>query len=108
MSIIQWNIRSIHSNHEQVRVLFRDANATVLCLQETKLGQHSFNPGVNFKFYRSPPLNEVHAQGGTAFVVRKSLNHKEIPIDSVLQACVVQVFANRWITLCSVYLEPRL
>ena len=35
MSIIQWNIRGIKANKEQIRVLFRDSNAAVISLQET-------------------------------------------------------------------------
>ena len=108
MSIIQWNIRGIRANQEQIRVLFRDADAAVICLQETKLGEAPFNPGINYVFYRSPPFIGIRAQGGTGFVVRKSVNHRVIPLNSMLQACAIQIFIDKWVTLCSLYLEPDL
>ncbi|MEL7079607.1 MAG: endonuclease/exonuclease/phosphatase family protein, partial [Cyanobacteria bacterium J06582_2] len=101
MSFVQWNIRGVQANHEQLKILFKDTNAAVLCLQETKLGHRSHNVGRNFKFYKSPPLNFNYAQGGTGLIVRSSLN-------SDLQACAIRIFTHRWITLCSVYLEPHL
>ena len=108
MSIIRWNLRSFHSQQEQVKVLFHDYNASVICLQETKLGETNVNVGFNYVLYRSPPFVGVRTQGGTAIIVRRSLNHKAVEINSVLQACAVQVFLDKWITLCSLYLEPEL
>ena len=78
MSIVQWNIRGLHANLEQVRILFKEANAKVLCLQETKLGDHSPSIGLNYALYRSPPFIAERSQGGTAFVVHKSLNHRPL------------------------------
>ncbi|MEO1808443.1 MAG: endonuclease/exonuclease/phosphatase family protein [Bacteroidota bacterium] len=108
MSLIQWNIRGITANHEQIKILFKETNAAAICLQETKLGRRLHNVGHNYKLYRSTPLNYNYAQGGTCIIVRSSFNHKEIPINSVLQACAIRIFTHRWVTLCSLYLEPLL
>ena len=108
MSIIQWNIRGIRANKEQIRVLFRDTNAFVICLQETKLGEDFINLGMNYVFYRSSPPIGIRAQGGVGFVVRRSVKHRVIDIDSVLQACAIQIYTDKWVTLCSLYLDPGL
>ena len=63
MSIIQWNLRSFNSNREQVKLLFRDYDASVICLQETKLDDRRVDFGFNYIFYRSPPFVGVRAQG---------------------------------------------
>ena len=91
MSIIQWNLRSIHGNREQIRLLFHESNACAICLQETKLGYDQFQVGHNFVFYRSPPFVGVRAQGGTAIIIKKSMNQKVIELNTVLQACAVQI-----------------
>ena len=70
MSIVQWNIRGIRANQEQIRVLFRDADAAVICLQETKLAEAPLNPGINYVFYRSRTFIGIRAQGSTGFMVR--------------------------------------
>ena len=108
MSIVQWNIRSIFKNREQIRLLFRETNAHIICLQETKLGQSTFNPGFNYHFYSSVPIRGVRAQGGSGFVVRKSINHRSVFLRTPSQACAIQVFTSKWVTLCSLYLEPLL
>ena len=108
MAFIQWNLRGLRNNREQIRVLMRDHNALALCMQETKLGDTTPNFGRNFSFFRSPPMIGERAQGGTGILISKSLNHREIQIDTALQANAVQIFVNKWITLCSVYLDPDL
>ena len=108
MSIIQWNIRGIRANQKPIEVFFRDADASVICLQETKLGEGPLNPGINYVFYRSPPFIGIRAQGGTGFVVRKSVNHKVILLDSILQACAIQIYIDKWIKHCPLHLEPAL
>ena len=35
--ILQWNIRGILSNYEELKKLIEDHNPLVICLQETKL-----------------------------------------------------------------------
>ena len=108
MALIQWNIRGFSSNREQVRVLFKEHNLSAICLQETKLGESTPNFGSNFIFHRSPPLIGLRAQGGTGIIVRKSVNHRVIQLNTVLQACAVQIFTTKWVTLCSLYLDPNL
>ena len=108
MSLIQWNLRGFSANREQVRVLLKEHNAAAICLQETKLGDQSPNVGSNYAFYRSPPLIGIRAQGGTGIIVHRSVNHRIIQLNTVLQACAVQVFTTKWVTLCSLYLDPSI
>ena len=108
MSLIHWNIRGFSANGEQVRVLFKEHNLSAICLQETKLGDHTPNVGHGYSFYRSPPMIGTRAQGGTGIIVCKSVNHRVVHLNSVLQACAVQIFTNKWVTLCSLYLDPNL
>ena len=108
MALCQWNIRGFHSNREQVRVLFKEYNLAALCLQETKLNNINPNCGHNFNFYRSPPPVGERAHGGTCIITSKSIPQKVVQLNSILQACAIQVFIKKWVTLCSLYLEPGL
>ena len=109
MALCQWNIRGFQANREQVRILFKEYNLVALCLQETKLGTVSPNCGHNFSFHRStPPPVGIRAHGGTCIIAAKSFPQKEVQLNTTLQACAVQIFINKWITLCSLYLEPDL
>ena len=108
MSIVQWNCRGISSSSEQLKTLIRDSDAKIICLQETKLGDRTYNPGLNYTFYNSPPLPGERAQGGTGIIIHKSIKCKSVSLNTALQACAVQIFSAKKITLCSLYLEPRL
>ena len=108
MSIIQWNCRGLSSSIEQIKTLFRDSDVKIMCLQETKISNKPFNPGLNYHFHRSPPLQLERAQGGTGFIIHRSMKFKTISLNTALQACAVRVHLGKKITLCSVYLEPSL
>ena len=97
MSFIQWNIRGFNANREQVKVLFRDHDISAFCIQETKFGNRPVNFGLNYSIYKSDPLLNARAQGGTCIIVRKSINQKSIPLNSIFQACAVRIFTNKWI-----------
>ena len=108
MSLVQWNIRGLYSNFEQIRIFFKEHDIVAICLQEIKLGNVTPNLGHSYAFYRSPPLPGVRAQGGSGIIVSKSVNHRVVNINTVLQASAIQIFTTKWITLCSLYLEPAL
>ena len=84
MALLQWNIRGFVSNREQVRVLFKE---------------------YNYSFYRSPPLIGVRAQGGTGIIVRKSVNHRVVHLNSVLQASAIQIFTDKWVMLTCLFMR---
>ena len=108
MSLCHWNLRGFQSSREQVRVLFKEHNLAAICLQETKLANFIPNCGNNFIFYRSPPPIGERAHGGTSIITTKDFTQKVAQLDTALQACAIQVFINKWVTLCSLYLEPGL
>ena len=108
MSIIQWNCRGLSSSNEHIKTLIRDRYVKIICLQETKIGDRPYNPGLYHDFYRSPPQLGGRAQGGTGFIIHKSIKCKSVPLTTVLQACAIEIHINKKITLCSLYLEPSL
>ena len=71
--IIQWNCKGLRTRAEELKVLLRDRNPGVICLQETKLGPEVFNPGLNYSIFSSAPPAGDSAHGGAAIIVHKSL-----------------------------------
>ena len=106
--ILQWNCRGLRAHSEFLKVLIRDFNPGVVCLQETKLGEHFYNPGLNFCFYQCcPPIGD-RAKGGAAIIISKKLQHHAVQINTTLQAVAVCVILEKPITICSLYLPPDL
>ena len=55
-----------------------------MCLQETKLGDKPYNPGLNYSFHRFPQLLGERAHGGTGFIIHKSIHFTTIQLNTVL------------------------
>ena len=107
-NILQWNCRGLRSRAENLKVLFRDHNPSVVCLQETKLGDNIYNPGLNYSIHKSPPPIGDRAKGGTAIIVNKKVQHSLVPIVTTLQAVAVRILLDKYVTVCSLYLPPDL
>ena len=72
------------------------------------LGNYTFNPGLNYEIFNSPPPAGERAHGGAAIIVSKSLQHSSISLNTTLQAVAISVLLDRMITVCSLYLPPDL
>ena len=106
--ILQWNCKGLRSRAEILKVLMHEHNPGIVCLQETKLGNNLFNPGLNYNFYHSAPPPGHHPKGGAAIIIHKSLQHSQIHLRTHLQAVAVRFVKNKQVTICSVYLPPDL
>ena len=104
--ILQWNCKGLRSRAEILKVLMHEHNPGIVCLQETKLGNNLFNPGLNFNFFSSTPPPGIHAHGGAGIIVNKSVNHSQLDLNTTLQAVAVQINSDKSITICSIYLPP--
>ena len=80
--LLQWNCRGLRTHSEDLKLLFNEYDPGVVCLQETKLGDALYNPGLNYEFYKMCPADGERAHGGVAIVVSKSVQHSLIPLTS--------------------------
>jgi len=107
VTFIQWNIRSIQANREELQVLFRDFNPSVVCLQETLLKDTSNVGFRNYSLYHRPGTeNNGTFHGRVAILVNNSVAHKSVSLNTNLQAVVARVSCYKTITICSIYLPP--
>ena len=82
-----------------------DSNPGVVCLQETKLGNSVYNPGLNYTIYSMSPREDPH--GGVSIIINKSIQHSNVPLNTDLQAIAVRATFEREITICNIYIPPR-
>ena len=107
-NILQWNIRGLRGNFEDLKIILNERNPSVTCLQETMLNSISYNAGLNYKFYGSiPELSaDNRAKGGAAIIVKSNVSHDYVPLRTVLQAVAIKVVFEKQYTICSLYLDP--
>ena len=106
--ILQWNCKGLRTRAEELKILIRDNDPGIVCLQETKLGMSSFNPGMNYIFHASPPPAGERAKGGAGIIVKKSIQHSVIRLNTSLQAVAISLILDKQLTVCSLYLPPDL
>ena len=105
--ILQWNCKGLRSRAEHLKVLLREANPGVVCLQEIQLGLEKFNPGLDYEIFTCTPPVGDRAHGGAAIIINKSLECTPLALNTDLQAVALKIALDREITVCSLYLPPR-
>ena len=70
-------------------------NPKIVCLQETKLGNKIYNPGLNYSFYKSLPPPSDYSKGGTAIIVSNATQHSEVKLKTSLQAVAVRALFDK-------------
>ena len=106
-NILQWNCNGIRARAEELKALIHECNPGIVCLQELRLGNKAYNPGLNYVMYQSSPINP-HPVGGSAIIIHKSIQHSVLVLNTTLQAVAASITMDKTITVCSLYLPPEL
>ena len=106
-NIIQWNVRGLQANFEELRLLCNQYNPHIVAVQKCQLRNDKIInlTGFSGRTKSSPGDN---ATGGVTLYVDKSILFSEIKLDTDLQAVAVRVSAKKTLTVCNVYLPPSL
>ena len=106
-SIIQWNFRGLKANYNEILILTTLLSPTVFCLQETFLKTTDNIYFKNYSLYNHIAIENQKASGGSSILVKSNVPHRQIDINSNLQAVAVNVTLSKSITICSLYLPPH-
>ena len=105
--IIQWNLRGMKANYNELLLLIMGICPAVVCLQETFLKETDNININNFTSYNYINTNNERASGGTSVIVNNRVPQSEIDLNTKLQAIAVSVTLHRTITICSIYIPPN-
>ena len=100
-------LRGFCAISNEVSLLMNNFEPTALCLQELLSDTYAFNNRYYNLLANLPPTtsnNRPH--GGAGILVRKTLPHSVIPLNTTLQAVACRISTPEPITLCSMYLPP--
>ena len=106
-SILQWNCKGLRARAEHLKILLKETNPGIVCLQETQLGQEKFNPGLDYEIFSSDPPVGDRAHGGAAIIVSKSLQYSPLTLNTNFQAVALNIILDKQVTVCSIYIPPR-
>lgn len=104
MDIIQYNIRGLQNNRNDIDLLKNLYDPTIFCLQETHI-----------KLRNSPKFNQyklIHnindkATQGVAFLIKENTKFTEIPLNTNCQAIAIEIKIPYKVHICNIYIHPN-
>ena len=88
----------------ELKILIQENNPTCNCLQQTRHGDKILKPPSGYKIIQSPKKRDDDQERGVAVLIRNSINYKNIPLNTNLQAVVTKIWIGKWYTVCSINL----
>ena len=104
LNILQWNCRGLRSNFPELQQMLTSSEVSAVCLQETKINKDHTIRG--FAGYHSFSRGLDGLQGGSSLYIKENTLHREIQLNTPLQAIAVRLTLSTVMTICSIYLPP--
>ena len=101
---MQWNIQAIYTHFNDLKYLLNKHNPTCICLQETLINNRPIYPPSGYSILTSTPTRNDNHERGTAILIRNNIFHKQINLNTNLQAVAAKVYIDKIYTICSIYL----
>ena len=95
--IINWNVRVLRANFEELRLLCNQYNPQVVAVQECHLRKDKIINLTGFSGITKGSPGD-NATGGVTLYINKSVLFSEIQLDTDLQAVAVRVSAKKTVT----------
>ena len=106
-TFVQWNIRGLQANREELSLLLSAFDPACVALQETNIGKNHTVNYQNYHFYNTPGSESNGSyHGGSALIINKAIPHKLLSLQTNLQATAARITVYKTITVCSIYLPP--
>ena len=100
-NLVQWNIRGVKSNFEELKLLLHKSNVPIVALQDCKLGEEQLS------LWGYTLLRGDCPAGEAALLINQRVVHTELTLNSLLHATAATVTLNKSFTICSSYLTPN-
>ena len=106
--ILQWNVRGLLRNLDDIQELIHEHSPKVLCVQETHLKTKHTNFLRHHVIFRKDRDEATASSGGVAIIIDKSVACQGLHMQTSLEAVAVRaVILNKLITICSLYIPPH-
>lgn len=106
--ILQWNIKGLINNFNELNILIKERNPSVIALQETHCA-HNFNPfppkGYHGYFFNSP--SNSSSKQGVGLLIKENIPHKQIIVNQPIQAVGIDIQMQIKLKIISIYLPPQ-
>lgn len=107
-NIIQWNINGFYSKLEELQLIIKDHNPTIICLQETNFNTKSNPALLHFNIFKKNRNVCNRSSGGVAILVNHNFPTEEITLHTDLEAIALSItLSHITLTLCNIYIPNQ-
>ena len=107
LKIVNWNIQGLRAKYQELCSILNERQVSVACLQETLLGDATWQPSKKYKIEKSPHIAGEQNRGA-AIIIHAPLQYSRLRLDTTMEAVAITVHSERQYTICSLYLSPNL
>ena len=107
--ILQWNILGLQANREELDLLSSNLDPPLFASKKlfwNKIKTQISNTTLPIIEYASEVNSIVH--GGSSILVKPTTPHRQIKLQTGLQAIAIRATLGKTITACSIYLPPTM
>ena len=106
--IMNWNIRGMRNNKNDLLKIISDRDIQIITLQETKIKEKKeFIEKRRYVTFSKEVVDQGNSKGGVAIMVKKNIPTQEIKINSQMQAIAVRIALNISFTICTMYITEE-
>lgn len=105
MDIIQYNIRGLENNRNDIDTLHHLYKPSLFCLQETHIKNNIIPTIRNYKIIYNQ--NNTATQG-VAFLIKDNLKYLQIQLNTDIQAIAISINIPFKVNICNIYMHPQM
>ena len=106
MLILQWNVSGYRLRYPDLMKLISETSPACICLQETILGLT--NPKLPTGYTLIKGADPISTSGnGLAVLIDHKYSYNLMNLNTGISSLCVQIFLERLITICNVYISPN-
>ena len=101
-NIVQWNIRGVKSNFEDLKLPLSKTNVPIVAMQDCKMSEGQLSLQGYTLLKGDWPAEEAAA----SLLINQLVVHTELTLESPLHATAATITLRKTFTICSIYLTP--
>ena len=106
--IMNWNIRGMRNNKNDLLKIISDRDIQIITLQETKIKEKKeFIEKRRYVTFSKEVVDQGNSKGGVAIMVKKHIPTQEIKINSQMQVIAVRIALDINFTICTMYITEE-
>lgn len=104
---LSWNCRGLRNKLKEIKQIISDYHPVCIALQETLMNSSSTCNIRHYHYVKKTHDNYDRVLGGVGLLISNDYPSNTLALNTRIQAVATQIYTDRLITVCTVYLPPN-